>query len=206
MHSSKIPAAEWELQDTGLLSIVESQESAQRAFEEWRHTPTNSGVGYGNEVDMGILHLEYMTQWPPATPCRWEDGTAALPSCVYPSQPLVSSREDLWNGYAMSYHDTEHAGDQQMNVASPLLSFGSHSQLNKRDWSKVDGLNTGFEDQSTDNLSPEGPQQKRPRVIATTFQPAWYALGDDDQHEKKPENNTKMDSTIHGPMEISEGW
>src|ERR1700722_7442687 len=48
--------------------------------------------------------------------------------------------------------------------------FGSHSQLNKRDWSKVDGLNTGFEDQSTDYLSPEGLRQKRPRVIATTYQ------------------------------------
>ena len=206
MNGSKVPAAEWELRDTGLPSLVQSQESAQRALEEWRHAPTDSGVGYGNEVDMRISQLEYMAQWPPATPCRWEDGTAAFPSHIYPSQPLVSSREDLWNGYATSYHGTEHVGDQQTNVAGPLLSFGSHSQLSKRDWSKVDGLNTGFEDQSTNYLSPEGPQQKRPRVIATTYQPAWCPLGDDDQHKKNPQNNTQMDSTIHSPMEILEDY
>jgi hypothetical protein len=206
MNGSKVPAAEWELQDTSLSSLVQSQESAQRAFEQWRLAPTDSGAGYGNEVDMRVSQLEYMARWPPATPCRWEDGAAAFPSYIYPSQPLVSSREDLWNGYAMSYHGTEHVGDQQTNVTGPLLSFGSHSQLNKRDWSKVDGLNTGFEDQSTDYLSPEGLRQKRPRVIATTYQPTWYPLGDDDQHEKNPKNNTQMDSTIHGPMEISEGW
>ena len=206
MNCSKVPAAEWELQDTGLSSLVQSQESAQRALEQWRHAPTDSGVGYGHEVDMRISQLEYMAQWPPATPCRWEDGTAVFPSYIYPSQPLVSSREDSWNGYAMSYHGTEHVGDQQTNIAGPLLSFGSHSQLNKRDWSKVDGLNTGFEDQSTDYLSPEGPQQKRPRVIATTYQPARYPLSDDDQHENNPQNNTQMDNTIHGPMEILEDW
>ena len=206
MNGSKVPTAEWELQETGLSTLVQSQESAQGALEEWQHAPTDSGVGYGNEVDMRISQLDYVAQWPPATPCRWEDSTAASPSYIYPSQPLVSSQEDLWNGYAMSYHGTEHVGDQQTNVASSLQSFGSHSQLNKRDWSKVDSLSTGLEDQSTDYLSSEGPQQKRPRVIATTYQPAWYPLGEGDQHEKPSENNTQVDSTMHGPMKILEDY
>jgi hypothetical protein len=112
----------------------------------------------------------------------------------------------LRNRYVTSYHGTEHVGDQQRNVAGPLLSFGSSSQLNKRDWSKVDFLNTGLEDQGNGYLSPEGPQQKKPRVITTTYQPARYSLDDDDQHEENPQKSTqKMDGTMHGPIEILEG-
>lgn len=201
MTGSEIPATEWDSQDTPLSSLVESQKSPQRALEERQHAPINSGVSYGDEVDMRISQWEYMAHWPPATPSQLDDATAAFPSYIPPSQPLVSSQENLRNGYVTSYHGTEHVGDQQRNVAGPLLSFGGSPQLNKRDWSEVDFLNTGFEDQGNGYMSPEGPQQKRPRVITTTYQAARYPLDDDDQHEENLQKSTqKMDG-----MEIL-GW
>jgi hypothetical protein len=198
MNGSKIPAAEWQWQDTGLSPLVESQQSTQRAFDEWGYTPTESGVSYGTEVDMRTSQREHVAHWPPATPCRWEDGISAFPSYIYQSQPSVSSREDSWNGYAMSYNGT--------NIIGPLLSFESSSQLKKRDWSKVDDSIRGFQDQSNDYLYTKDPQQKRSRVLTTTYQPARHLLGDDNQHPNQQNNIQEMDCTMHGPMEILEDW